>query len=178
MLLVLSADTIMTLTVFVVFAYLRFTAPRWPDAFHFPSGLMAVAMTMFLLSGSFTISSAVRASQAPESQPHSTARWVAAIIAAWCCFVLLEGIEWARLILVVGVTLGSNPWNVPAFGATYFMLTGLHALHVIVGIVYLTVVGIKKWDLRPARWYVHFVNAMWLPLFFGLYLASTDLQGL
>ena len=178
MLFFLSADAIMTATFFAVFAYLRFTAPRWPDAFHFGSGLMAAAMTMFLLSGSFTMFLAVRATQGPKSEPSTAARWVGITVAAWCCFVLLEGMEWTRLLWIIGVTLGSNPWNIPLFGATYYILTGLHGLHVIAGLVYLTLVALKKWDVKAAQWYVHFVNAMWLPLFFGLYLASTDLQGL
>ena len=171
MLMFLSADAIMTLTLFAVFAYLRFIAPQWPAAFHFGSGLMAAAMTMFLLSGSFTIYLAVRDTRAPG-------RWIAVTVASWCCFLLLEGVEWVRLNLIMGVTLTSNPWNVPLFGATYFILTGLHALHVIAGLVYLTLVAVRNWDVKAALWYVHFVNAMWLLLFFGLYLASTDLQGL
>ena len=171
MLMFLSADAIMTLTFFAVFAYLRFIAPQWPAAFHFGSGLMAAAMTMFLLSGSFTMFLAVRDAHAPG-------RWIAVTVASWCCFLLLEGVEWVRLNLIMDVTLRSNPWNVPLFGATYFILTGLHALHVIGGLVYLTLVAVKKWDVKAALWYVNFVNAMWLPLFFGLYLASTDLQGL
>jgi cytochrome c oxidase subunit 3 len=181
MLMFLSADAIMTLTFFAVFAYLRFAAPHWPPAFHFGSGLMASAMTMFLLSGSFTMYLAVRASHAGAggpADPHAPVRWIAVTIASWCCFLLLEGLEWVRLILIVGVTLSRNPWNVPAFGATYFVLTGLHALHVIAGLVYLMLVALRKWDVKAALWYVNFVNAMWLPLFLGLYLASTDLQGL
>jgi cytochrome c oxidase subunit 3 len=174
----LSADAIMTLTLFVVFAYFRLRAPQWPAAFHFGSGLMAAAMTLFLLSGSFTIFMAVRATHGGEADAQAPASWVAVTVASWSCFVLLEGLEWARLIVMVGVTLGTNPWNVPLFGATYFILTGLHGLHVIAGLVYLTLVAMKKADVRAAQWYVHFVNAMWLPLFFGLYLASTDLQGL
>jgi cytochrome c oxidase subunit 3 len=178
MLLFLSADTIMTLTFFAVFAYLRFSAPRWPDAFHFGSGLMSAAMTMFLLSGSFTIFLAVRARHGGEADAQVPSRWVGVTVATWCCFVLLEAMEWTRLIVILGVGLRSNPWNVPAFGATYFILAGLHGLHVIAGLVYLTLVAMKKWDVKAAQWYVHFVNAMWLPLFFTLYLASMDLQGL
>ncbi len=178
MLLFLSADAIMTLTFFVTFAYLRFRTPHWPAAFHFGSGLMASAMTMFLLAGSFTMFLAVRATHGGEADTHAPSRWVGVTVASWSCFLLLEAMEWVRLIVIVGVTLRSNPWNVPAFGATYFVLTGLHALHVIAGMVYLTLVAIKKWDVKAAQWYVHFVNAMWLPLFVGLYLASTDLQGL
>jgi cytochrome c oxidase subunit 3 len=178
MLMFLSADAIMTLTFFAVFAYLRFIAPHWPDAFHFGSGLMAAAMTMFLLSGSFTMQLAVRAARSGEADPQAPVRWVVVTAATWSCFVLLEGMEWVRLMLIMGVTLRSNPWNVPAFGATYYVLTGLHGLHVIGGLIYLTLVAVKRLDVRAARWYVHFVNLIWLPLFFGLYLASTDLQGL
>lgn len=178
MLMFLSADGIMTLTIFVAFAYLRFIAPHWPAVFHFGSGLMAAAMTMFLLSGSFTMFLAVRATHGGEADQQAPARWVAVTVATWCCFLLLEALEWIRLILIMGVTLRSNPWNVPLFGATYFILTGLHALHVIAGLVYLTLVAFRKWDVKAALWYVNFVNLMWLPLFFGLYLASTDLQGL
>ena len=124
MLMFLSADAIMTLTVFAAFAYLRFNAPQWPAAFHFGSGLMAAAMTMFLLSGSFTMFLAVRATHGGEADADAPARWIAVTIATWCCFLLLEGVEWVRLILIMGVTMKSNPWNVPLFGATYFILTG------------------------------------------------------
>jgi len=174
----LVPDAIMTLKFFAVFAYLRFVAPQWPAAFHFGSGLMAAAMTLFLLSGSFTMYLAVRATHGGEADAQAPARWVAVTIASWSVFVLLEAMEWVRLIAIVGVTLGSNPWNVPLFGATYFILTELHAVHVLAGLVYLTLVALKKWDVKAAQWYVHFVNAIWLPLFFGLYLGSTDLQGL
>ena len=178
MLFFLSADAIMVLTVFSAFAYLRFRAPHWPDAFHFGSGLMAAAMTLFLLSGSFTMYLAVRAKHGGEADSQAPGRWVAVTVASWCCFVLLEGLEWARLIFIMDVGLRSNPWNIPLFGASYFILTGVHGLHVIAGLIYLTLVAVKKLDVRAAQWYVHFVNAMWLPLFIGLYLASADLQGL
>jgi cytochrome c oxidase subunit 3 len=178
MLMFLAADGIMTLTLFAAFAYLRIISPQWPAAFHFGSGLMAAAMTMFLLSGSFTMFLAVRATHGGETGGEAPGRWVAVTVASWCCFLLLEGVEWVRLSLIMGVTLRSNPWNVPLFGATYYILTGLHALHVVAGLVYLTLVAVKKWDVKAALWYVNFVNLIWLPLFFGLYLASTDLQGL
>src|SRR6185369_4398892 len=131
MLFFLSADAIMTLTFFVGFAYLRFKAPQWPAAFHFGSGLMAAAMTLFLLSGSFTMFMAVRATHGGEADAQAPARWVAVTVASWCCFLLLEAMEWVRLIAIVGVTPGSNPWNIPLFGATYFTLTGLHGIHVV-----------------------------------------------
>jgi cytochrome c oxidase subunit 3 len=178
MLFFLSADALMALTVFAAFAYLRLRAPNWPDAFHFGSALMASAMTLFLLSGSYTMHMAVRAAHGGEADPQVPARWVAVTVATWCCFLLIEALEWARLLVMEGVTLSANPWHVPLFGATFYTLTGLHAVHVIGGVVYLAIIAIRKIDPRAARWYVHFVNAMWLPLFVGLYLAAVDLQGL
>lgn len=178
MLLFLSADALMAVTLLGAFAYLRLRVPVWPDAFHFGSGLMAAAMTMFLLSGSFTVFLAVRAAQGQGADAHTATRWIGITVAVWCCFLLLESLEWARLLVIDGVTLRTNPWNVPLFGATYYILTGFHALHVLGGIVYLSFVAIRGRDVRASQWLVHFVNALWLPLYIGLYLASTDLQGL
>jgi cytochrome c oxidase subunit 3 len=172
MMMFLSADAIMTLTFFAVFAYLRFTAPYWPSVFHFGSDLLAASMTMFLLAGSFTILMAVRAGDEARS------RWIVLTVALWLCFILLESMEWVRLIALDGVTLRANPYGVPVFGATYYLLTGLHGLHVLAGIVYLTVLAARSREARAAQWYVHFVNLSWLPIFFFLYLGSADLQGL
>jgi cytochrome c oxidase subunit 3 len=172
MILFLSADAIMTLTFFAVFLYLRFTTHSWPTVFHFGSDLLAVAMTMFLLAGSFTIVMAVRA------DPRSAPRWIALTVALWISFLLTEGMEWVRLIALDGVTLKSNPYGAPAFGAAYYILTGLHAAHVIGGAIYLSVLAATRREARAAQWYVHFVSLIWLPIFFFLYLGSADLQGL
>ena len=39
-----------------------------------------------------------------------------------------------------------NPWaaNVPQFGGTFFTLTGMHMLHVTIGVIYLGVVALRK----------------------------------
>lgn len=166
MLLFLSADAIMTLTFFAVFLYLRFTTHNWPTVFHFGSDLLAAAMTMFLLAGSFTIIMAVRA------DPKFASRWIALTVALWISFLLTEAMEWVRLIAIDGVGLRET------FGAVYYILTGLHGVHVLGGIIYLIVLAATKREARAAQWYVHFVNLIWLPLFFFLYLGSADLQGL
>jgi len=172
MILFLSADAIMTLTFFAVFLYLRFTTHNWPSVFHFGSDLLAVAMTMFLLAGSFTIVMAIRA------DPKSASRWIALTVALWLSFLLTEAMEWVRLIALDGVGLKVNPYGIPAFGAAYYILTGLHGAHVIGGVIYLTVLAATKRDARASQWYVHFVNLIWLPIFFFVYLGSADLQGL
>ncbi|MGI8990526.1 MAG: cytochrome c oxidase subunit 3 [Bryobacteraceae bacterium] len=175
MLIFICADTATFASFYVAYIYLRRLAPAWPTAFHFPSGLMAVAMTMFLLAGSFLAAVAARQKEAVV-----IARCLAAAVVVWLSFLFVEAIEWVRLIVGEGVTLRSNPWNVPIFGASFYTLSGFHALHVIAGIVYMTVVAvrIRKHDAGACALYIHFVSVMWLVLFPTLYLSAADLQGL
>lgn len=66
------------------------------------------------------------------------------------------------------------------FGTTFFMLTGFHGLHVLMGIVFLNVVygavmrgritEEQHFPLRAASWYWHFVDAVWVCVFSIVYL--------
>ncbi len=66
------------------------------------------------------------------------------------------------------------------FGSTFFMATGFHGFHVIVGTIFLTVCLIRasRGDFTPkqhfgfeaAAWYWHFVDVVWLFLFFCIYV--------
>ncbi|MEO7143556.1 MAG: cytochrome c oxidase subunit 3 [Bryobacteraceae bacterium] len=171
----ICADFVMFASFYAAYIYLRHLTPVWPTAFHFPSGLMGVAMTMFLLAGS--VLAAVAARQKDEVV---IVRCLAAAVVVWLSFIFVEAVEWVRLIMEEGVTFRSNPWNVPVFGASFYLMSGFHVLHVIAGIVYLTVVAvrIRKYDVGACALYVHFVNVMWLILFPTIYLSASDLKGL
>ena len=66
------------------------------------------------------------------------------------------------------------------FGTTFFMLTGFHGLHVLLGIVFLNVVygavmrgriaHEQQFPLMAASWYWHFVDVVWLFVFSIVYL--------
>jgi cytochrome c oxidase subunit 3 len=66
------------------------------------------------------------------------------------------------------------------YGSTFFMATGFHGFHVIVGTIFLIVCLIRanKGDFTPrqhfgfeaAAWYWHFVDVVWLFLFTSIYL--------
>ena len=66
------------------------------------------------------------------------------------------------------------------YGATFFMATGFHGFHVIVGTIFLTVCLARafKGDFTPrqhfgfeaAAWYWHFVDVVWLFLFTSIYV--------
>jgi cytochrome c oxidase subunit 3 len=66
------------------------------------------------------------------------------------------------------------------YGATFFMATGFHGFHVIVGTIFLSVCLLRafKGDFTPkqhfgfeaAAWYWHFVDVVWLFLFTSIYV--------
>jgi len=66
------------------------------------------------------------------------------------------------------------------YGATFFMATGFHGFHVLVGTIFLIICYIraKRGDFTPkahfgfeaAAWYWHFVDVVWLFLFTSIYV--------
>jgi cytochrome c oxidase subunit 3 len=66
------------------------------------------------------------------------------------------------------------------YGATFFMATGFHGFHVIVGTIFLAVCLFRAYrgDFSPrqhfgfeaAAWYWHFVDVVWLFLFISIYV--------
>jgi cytochrome c oxidase subunit III len=75
------------------------------------------------------------------------------------------------------------------YGATFFMATGFHGLHVIIGTIFLLVCLIRAMrgrftperhlGLEFAAWYWHFVDVVWLFLFASIYVwASIGVAGL
>ena len=66
------------------------------------------------------------------------------------------------------------------YGSTFFMATGFHGFHVFVGTIFLIVCLIRAmaghftpqqhFGFEAAAWYWHFVDVVWLFLFFAIYL--------
>ena len=66
------------------------------------------------------------------------------------------------------------------YGASFFMATGFHGFHVMVGTIFLFVCLMRALNgqltqkqhigLEAAAWYWHFVDVVWLFLFFGIYV--------
>jgi cytochrome c oxidase subunit 3 len=65
------------------------------------------------------------------------------------------------------------------YGSTFFIATGFHGLHVIIGTLFLFVCLLRhmKFEFRPnhhfgfeaAAWYWHFVDVVWLFLYLVIY---------
>ena len=100
--------------------------------------------------------------------------WLAATVALGFFFVYLQAGEYIEAYNELGLTLGSG-----IYGATFFMLTGFHGMHVTLGVIMLTVIMIRsmKGHFKPRQhfgfeavaWYWHFVDVVWLGLFIFVY---------
>lgn len=85
-------------------------------------------------------------------------------------------VEW-RLAIEEGMTPSSGP-----AGAVFFMMTGMHAFHVLTGLIVLAIVwvngrkglyDVKNYPVEAAAVYWHFVDVVWIFFYPALYLIGT-----
>ena len=91
-----------------------------------------------------------------------------------CLFLGLQAYEYAHAYSELGLTLGTG-----AYGATFFLLTGFHGLHVTLGTIMLIVIFLRSlrghfkpehhFAFEAVSWYWHFVDVVWLLLFVLVY---------
>src|SRR5262249_8870500 len=95
-------------------------------------------------------------------------------IALGAIFMVGTAREWRRLIDEHGLTISTN-----LFGTTYYSLVGLHAFHVTLGLVMLTIAAliavasdIRRQSRRVGALslYWHFVDAVWVVVFTVVYV--------
>ncbi len=101
--------------------------------------------------------------------------WLAITIGLGLIFLALQGYEYYYAYDTLGLTLQSG-----VYGNTFFLLTGFHGLHVTLGAIILIVLfgRILKGHFTPdehfafqaGSWYWHFVDVVWLMLFFFVYI--------
>jgi cytochrome c oxidase subunit 3 len=175
------SDSLTFSALLISYAYVRLFTPDWPRPFEiWPAIAKSSIMTLVLLSSSLTMVLAVAA--AYRGQVKKAVWLLIATIACGIAFVAIHATEWVTLIHE-GITPWANPINpaVPLFGGAFFGLTGLHMLHVTLGVVYL---GIICWGFNKGKWtaehvevsglYWHFVDLVWMFIFPMLYLLSVN----
>lgn len=170
------SDAITFSAVIFAYGYLRLAAAGWPRPFETPSIANATVMTFVLLSSSVAMVLAVRASS--SGKVSGAVGWLVATALGGVIFDILHIREWLGLI-GEGVRPFHNPWGTPMFGAAFFTMTGLHMLHVTIGVVYLLVIAVgfrrRKFsavDVEVSGLYWHFVDLVWMFIFPLVYLLS------
>jgi heme/copper-type cytochrome/quinol oxidase subunit 3 len=174
----ITSDALTFSAMLMAYTYCRVSTPDWPTPFHFSPGIVfSSIMTFCLLSSSLTMVMAVHSMN--HGNRKATVGWLLGTIAGGLAFVILHATEWHTLIVEEHVTIASNPFGSPLFGATFFGLTGLHMTHVIIGVIYLSIiafaVGRGKFnaeDVEVSGLYWHFVDLVWMFIFPLVYLLS------
>ena len=131
--------------------------------------------TVCLLSSSLAIWRAERAIE--RGQIRIFGVWWAMTILLGIIFLAGTAREWTRLIVDEGLTIRTN-----LFGTTFYSLVGLHATHVVVGLIGLSLVMIftlmGRVEQRHAEriqvlsLYWHFVDAVWVVVFTVVYIVG------
>jgi cytochrome c oxidase subunit 3 len=156
------------------YGYARIMSSRWPDQATVFELRYIAAMTFVLISSSLTMANAVGAAQ--DRQQSVGLRWLLLTIAGGVGFLGMQAYEWTHLI-EGGARLNGNPWGDPLFGSYFFLLTGFHGTHVLVGVGVLTTTAIR-WarglasgsGVELAGLYWHFVDLVWVFIFTLFYL--------
>jgi cytochrome c oxidase subunit III len=130
--------------------------------------------TLFLLSSSLTIWIAGLCLK--KGNRKALLRWLIVTICFGIVFLYGQGSEYEKLI-TSNVTISQN-----IFGSAFFTLTGFHGLHVILGLIVLTVMTLiifsRKFEevestaLESAAIYWHFVDAVWIVVFSVVYIGA------
>ena len=142
--------------------------------------------TAVLIASSLTMALGVRAAQ--TGKPRATVGWILITIAFGLTFLVIKFFEYKHkweLNHIPGfgfVYEGVHARQVEIFFSLYFSLTGLHALHMIIGVVLMSVLAWMAYRRRfSPEWYTpvemgglywHFVDIVWIFLFPLLYLVD------
>jgi len=163
----LLSDSLTFGALLYAYSYGRISISNWPTPFHSGSIVNATIMTAFLLTSSLTMVLAVNA--AARGNEKTRRLWLLATMACGVGFIVLHAKEWSNLI-AEGLRLPIFPAvphqevasefvdvskTVPQFAATFFGLTGMHMLHVTLGVVYLGVIALR-------RKFIPILFALWL----------------
>ena len=156
---------------------MRAGSADWPNPAEVLGIQLTALMTFLLICSSVTMVKALenlKASNLPRAK-----MFVLLTALGGAIFVGLQVYEWTHLIHR-GLVVFGNPWGATLFGASFFIITGFHGLHVTAGVIYLLAIHrviSRNTDMRYnymvteiAGLYWHFVDLVWIMVFTFVYL--------
>jgi cytochrome c oxidase subunit 3 len=156
---------------FAAYFVLRLQAPAWPidPGEERPELLLVGFNTLLLVSSSITLLWATRRIDAGDTK--GLRRGLAITLLLGSVFLCIQAYEFATNGF--GISDG-------VFGSTFYILTGFHGAHVLVGLLVigavanrarLDLVGRERHTaLEAAGYYWHFVDVVWICLFLTVYV--------
>ena len=134
---------------------------------------LPILNSICLLSSSATITFALSSLRNNDAKRFRF--WWLVTIALGAYFLLGTGREWLHLIHDKGLTIKTN-----LFGTTFYSLVGLHASHVVIGLLALSIVmafaiagSVKREHAERVHvlaLYWHFVDMVWIVVFSVVYI--------
>ena len=172
---------------FVAYAVLRVFYPdMMKDVHHLLDWRMGALNTVILICSSLSMALAVSASQRGEKEKIIRNLWITLIFAS--AFLVVKFFEYSHKIhehILPGALYHYEELKVakaPLFFSVYFVMTGIHGIHVIIGmaIIYWLIRRASRNEFGPTYFtpveitglYWHFVDLVWIYLFPLLYLVS------
>ena len=154
----------------IQYSRVTFTGGTWPpqgtevfDPFHLP-----LLNTVILLTSGTTCTWAHHA--LIEGNRKSVIWGLVATIVLGILFSFVQAYEYSHAKFAFGDGI---------YSSTFFMATGFHGFHVLVGTIFLIVILFRTlaghfkpnhhFGFEAAAWYWHFVDVVWLFLFFSIY---------
>lgn len=145
---------------------------RTPEYVFGPWGL-ALVNTLLLVSSSITLTFSHHALKKNHRKP--AILWLAATLVLAVIFLACQAYEYYEAYAHLNLTLESG-----IFGSMFFLMTGFHGIHVILGGIILAVVLVrlmkghftseKHFGYEAGAWYWHFVDVVWIALFVVVYV--------
>ena len=155
------SDAVTFGAILFAYGYLRVATPDWQTPFNSASIINVATMTFVLITSSLTMLGAVDASKGGDKP--KALRFLGCTMVLGLIFAGLHIREWFGLF-DQGIKLSSG-----LFGQAFFSITGLHLLHVLIGVVALAVVarkyssgGLTPGHVETTGLYWHFVDLVWM----------------
>ena len=166
--LVVYTEAFFFLCLIMAFVYMAYNSGFEPHELNRLDIRTAGVFTAVLIASSVTLHFAERGYA--RGKPAVLKGWLIVTIVLGAIFLVGQGNEYIRLIHE-DVTLNGS-----VFGASFFTLTGFHGLHVLIGLVILSIVLAlaflrdSKSAIGTVALYWHFVDVVWLFVFTVVYV--------
>lgn len=129
--------------------------------------------TLILLTSGMTLTIAHHALKDDNRTKLIGFMWATVLLGT--LFVGLQAYEYYEAYVHLNLRMDTG-----IYGSTFFMLTGFHGMHVVIGTLMLLVITLRcmkghfdpksHFGFEGAAWYWHFVDVVWLGLFIFVYI--------
>ncbi|HEX2850103.1 MAG TPA: cytochrome c oxidase subunit 3 [Acidimicrobiales bacterium] len=172
MLVLIATEAVLFLGLLSSYFFLRAQAREWPLGGIKPPELTRISIfTVVLLASSVPLFWGEHAIARGRMRQLRVALLLSFVLGL--AFIVNQGVEYRDL------TFG---WRDNAYASAFYVITGLHGLHVVVGLLMNLVVQLKAWKNRLSAerhltvklfsLYWHFVDVVWIFVFSSLYLSA------